>query len=62
MLAAMGEAWFDTFNEMSQSWITYDQKVSPIEENSKSYHNLFDIYKTIYDATQPVTQKLSKFK
>ncbi|OEL09386.1 xylulokinase [Staphylococcus equorum] len=62
MLAAMGEAWFDTFNEMSQSWITYNQKVSPIEENSKSYHNLFDIYKTIYGATQPVTQKLSKFK
>src|SRR5699024_3502904 len=62
MLAAMGEAWFDTFNEMGQSWITYNQEVSPVKQNIKSYEDLFDIYQTIYDATQPVTQKLSKFK
>ncbi|MEB7832912.1 FGGY-family carbohydrate kinase, partial [Staphylococcus xylosus] len=62
MIAAMGEQWFNTFNEMSEAWIAYHQKVYPIETNTKSYQDLFNIYKTIYDATQPVTQKLNKFK
>jgi xylulokinase len=47
---------------MSEAWIAYHQKVYPIETNTKSYQDLFNIYKTIYDATQPVTQKLNKFK
>ena len=62
MLAAMGENWFDTFQDISQSWINYHEKVTPDSKNNESYQKLFNIYKQIYTATQPLTKHLAQFK
>lgn len=62
MLAAMGEKWFDTFQDISKSWINYHEKVTPVSKNNKSYQKLFNIYKQIYTATQPLTKDLAQFK
>ncbi len=32
MIAAMGEQWFNTFNEMSEAWIAYHQKYIPLKQ------------------------------
>lgn len=62
MLAAMGEKRFDTFQDISKSWINYHEKVTPVSKNNKSYQKLFNIYKQIYTATQPLTKDLAQFK
>lgn len=62
MLAAMGEQWFNSFNDMNETWINYREHVSPVSSHTESYEKLFNIYKLIYTATQPITKDLTQFK
>ena len=62
MLAAMGAQWFESFDAINESWIRFHQSIKPIDSNSQSYRQLFDIYQSVYQATQPITQALSQFK
>ena len=62
MLAAMGAQWFESFETINQAWIQFHQSIKPITSNRRSYSQLFDIYQSVYQATQPITQALSQFK
>ncbi|WP_425255224.1 xylulokinase [Mammaliicoccus sciuri] len=62
MLAAMGERWFKSFKNLNDAWIQYKEKIVPITEHINSYQTLFNIYKNVYTATQPITKDLTQFK
>ncbi|MFY2827725.1 xylulokinase [Staphylococcus arlettae] len=62
MLAAMGAQWFESFETINQAWIQFHQPIKPITSNRRSYSQLFDIYQSVYQATQPITHALSQFK
>ncbi len=62
MLAAMGEKWFKSFKDLNDAWIKYKEKIVPITEHINSYQTLFNIYKNVYTATQPITKDLTQFK
>lgn len=62
IIAAMGEKWFEDFQEVSNAWIKYDEMYSPIKDNKERYKTLFNLYRKVYTNTQEITGSLLSFK
>lgn len=62
MLAAMGEGWFESFDNMIDEFIDYNEEIQPRKENSEKYKKLFEIYKKLYSQTIELSKELREFK
>lgn len=62
MLAAMGEGWFSSFDNMIHEFIDYNEEIQPRKENSEKYKKLFEIYKKLYSQTIELSKELREFK
>lgn len=62
MLAAMGEGWFSSFDNMIDEFIDYNEEIQPRKENSEKYKKLFEIYKKLYSQTIELSKELREFK
>lgn len=62
MLAAMGERWFSSFDNMIHEFIDYNEEIQPKKENYEKYKKLFEIYKKVYSQTIELSKELKEFK
>lgn len=62
MLAAMGEEWFDNYNDLIKRWIGYKSEINPNATDQKIYQKLFPIYKTVFKSTKSISEQLLAFK
>lgn len=60
MIAAVGLGWFDSFEECTEIFVEYSDRVIPNSKNAEKYQKLFGIYKDIYPSTKEISYKLSE--
>ena len=58
ILAAMGCAWFDSFEACKDAFIGYEKEFHPIPENVAVYKEAYKIYKQVYGQTKALNQQL----
>ncbi|MBF7016142.1 xylulokinase [Staphylococcus durrellii] len=58
MIAATGLEWYDDIASCVEQFIHKDKIFEPNKECHVAYQNYFEIYKDVYNQTQPITKKL----
>ena len=58
ILAAMGCAWFDSFEECKDAFIGYEKEFHPIPENVAIYKEAYKVYKQVYAQTKTLNEQL----
>lgn len=62
ILAAYGCGWYNSLEECTSVFISYEKSYKPIKGNVERYSLLYDLYKTIYLNTKDINEKLMKFR
>jgi sugar (pentulose or hexulose) kinase len=58
MIAATGLKWYDDIASCVEHFIHKDKIFEPNKERHVTYQSYFDVYKAVYNQTQPLTKKL----
>lgn len=58
MIAATGLKWYDDIASCVEHFIHKDKIFEPDKERHVAYQSYFDVYKAVYNQTQPLTKKL----
>lgn len=62
MLAAYGCGWYSSLNECSEDFTQVEKTYEPIIENVEKYKELYSLYKSIYQQTKELNQRLNGFR
>ncbi|MFT4245110.1 MAG: xylulokinase [Micrococcaceae bacterium] len=54
MIAAVGNGWFNSFEDCIKTFVEYTQPVSPIAQNVQEYQEIYKQYQQVYSATQAI--------
>jgi len=62
ILAAMGCAWFDSFEACTEVFIGYEKEFHPIPENVALYEKAYQIYTQVYAQTKAMNEQLHELR
>lgn len=60
MIAAVGAKWFPSLKSCAESFVNYQNTISPNPETVKKYKQVYSLYQDVYPATKELTHKLQR--
>lgn len=60
MLAAMGQGWFDSVEELVATFVKEAKTYEPVKEQVEAYEHIYAIYRDGYGATKDISHALQK--
>ena len=60
MLAAMGQGWFDSVEELVATFVKEAKTYEPVKEQVEAYEHIYAIYRDGYGATKGISHALQK--
>lgn len=60
MLAAMGQGWFNSVEELVSKFVKEAKTFEPVKEQVEQYERIYAIYREGYGATKDISHALQK--
>jgi xylulokinase len=62
MIAAVGSGWFDNLANCAKQFIKYGDRFEPVIEHVQKYHELYELYRSVYEQTRQLNERLQSFR
>ena len=62
MIAAYGSGWFDSLEQCAQTFIRHTETYYPQPEKTAGYHEVYEIYKDVYNQTRVFNDRLAALR